>query len=72
MKFTMLTNVKMPTIIVGIFTLMNMINISESLKARKVFTFQYFSLYYQLKFHAQLGLSINHVFITWGPDHFIC
>ena len=50
----MFINVKMPTI-VGILTFISMINTtSNSLKARKVFIFQHFSLYEQLKFHAQL------------------
>ena len=54
MKFIMLINVKMPTI-VGILTFVCMINRpSESLKAIKVFIFQQFSFYEQLKFHAQL------------------
>ena len=53
MKFIMLINVKMPTM-VGILTFMSMINTtSESLKARKVFIFQHVSFYDQLKFHAQ-------------------
>ena len=40
---------------VGIITFISMINVtSESLKARKVFIFQHFSFYKQLKFHAQL------------------
>ena len=54
MKFTMLINVKMPTI-VGILTFVSMINATyESLKARKVLIFQHFSFYEKLKFHAQL------------------
>ena len=45
----------MPSI-VGILTFISMINtISESLKARKVFIFQHFNVYEQLKFHAQLS-----------------
>ena len=52
MKFIMLINVKMPTT-VGILTFISMINTkSESLEARKVFIFQHFSFYEQLKFHA--------------------
>ena len=55
MKFIMLINVKMPSI-VGILTFMSLINTtSESLKARKIFIFQYLSFYEQLKFHAQLS-----------------
>ena len=47
--------VKMPTT-VGILTFMSIINTAfESLKARKVFVFQYFSFYEQLKFNAQLS-----------------
>ena len=55
MKFILLMNVKMPTI-VGIFTFNSMINTtSKSLKARKVFIFQNFSFYEQLEFHVQLS-----------------
>ena len=55
MKFIMFINVKMPTI-VGILTSISLINTtSESLKARKVFIFQRFSFYAQLKLHAQLS-----------------
>ena len=57
----MLLNVKMPTI-AGILTNISMINKTpeglktpESLKARKVFIFQHFSFYEQLKFRAQLS-----------------
>ena len=51
----MLINVKMPTI-VGILSFISMINTpSESLKTRKVFIFQHFSFYEQLKFYAQLS-----------------
>ena len=54
-KFILLINVKMP-IVVGILTFVSMTNTTpESLKARKVFIFQYFSFYEQLKFHAQLS-----------------
>ena len=53
--FIMLINVKMPTK-VGILTFLRMINkTSESLKARKVFNFQHFSFYEQLKVRAQLS-----------------
>ena len=46
-KFIMLINVKMPTNI-GILIFVSMINkTSESLNARKVFIFQYFSYYGQ-------------------------
>ena len=45
---------KMPTI-VGILTFISMINVtSERLKARNFFIYQYFSVYEQLKFRAQL------------------
>ena len=55
MKFIMLINVKMPTIVV-IFTFISMINtISEKLKARKVFILQHFRFFKQLKIHAQLS-----------------
>ena len=55
MKFIMLINVKMPTI-VGILMFMSMINTtSEHLKARKVFIFKQFKYYEHLKFHAQLS-----------------
>ena len=54
-KFILLINVKMPTI-VGILTFISMINTSsERLKARNFFICQYFSVYEQLKFHAQLS-----------------
>ena len=44
MKFIMLINVKIPTI-VGILTFISMINTTfDSLKARNVFIFQHFSL----------------------------
>ena len=54
-KFIMLINVKMPTI-VGFLTFISMINTSlDSLKTRKVFIFQQFCFYEQLKFYAQLS-----------------
>ena len=54
MKYIMLINVKMPTI-VGILTLISMIDtISENFKSRKVFISWHFSLHEQLKCHAQL------------------
>ena len=54
-KFIMLINVKMPSI-VGISTIISMINItSESLKAIKVCIFQHFRFHEQLKFHARLS-----------------
>ena len=55
MKFIILINVKMPTI-VGILTFISMVNTtSESLKARKVFIIQYFNFDEQLKFCALLS-----------------
>ena len=55
MKFILLINFKMPTI-VGILTFISMINtVSERLKARNFFICQYFSFYEQLKFRAQLS-----------------
>ena len=56
MKFQLLINVKMPTI-VTILTFISMIKTtvtSEGLKARNFFTFRYFTFYEQLKFHDQL------------------
>ena len=51
----LLINVKMPTI-VGIFTLMSMINTaSENFKAWKTFIFHHFTFYKHLKFNAQLS-----------------
>ena len=59
LKFIMLVNVKMPTI-VGTKTCISMINAtSESLKARKVFIFQHFRFYEQFRFHAQLSLALK-------------
>ena len=55
MKFIMLINVKMPTI-VGILAFISMINKAfESLNVILVFISQYFSFCEQLKFCAQLG-----------------
>ena len=57
MKFIMLINVKLSTI-VGILTFMSMMNTtSESLRARKIFIFQHFRCYDYLKFHAQLSMK---------------
>ena len=57
MKFILLINVKMSTI-VGILTFMSMINtISDRLKARTFFICWYFSFYEQLKFRAQLSMK---------------
>ena len=55
MKFILLINVKMPTI-VGILTFISMINTtSERLKAKKFFICLYFTFYEQMKLHAQLS-----------------
>ena len=54
-KFIMVINVKMPTI-VSILTFISMINTAiKSLKARKVIIFQHSSFYEQSKFRAQLS-----------------
>ena len=59
MKFILLINVKMSTI-VGILTFISMINATyERFNTRKNFNFQYFSSYKQWKFHAQLGWAWN-------------
>ena len=55
MKFILLINVKMPTII-GILTFISMINTtSERLEARNFLFCGYFSFYEQLNFCAQLS-----------------
>ena len=55
MKFILLINVKMPTV-VGILTFISMIHTtSERLKARNFFICCYFSFYEQLKFRAKLS-----------------
>ena len=55
MKFIMLINVKMPTL-VGILTIISMINAtSESLKARKIFIVQHLIFCEPLKVDAQLS-----------------
>ena len=52
-KFFILINVKMPTIV-----FISMMNTSlDSLKSRKVFIFQHFYFYEQLKFYALLSLA---------------
>ena len=60
MKFILLKNVKMSTIvailIVDILTSISRINTSsESLKAQNTYLFQHVSFYEQLKFYAQLS-----------------
>ena len=63
MKFIMLINVKMPTI-VGILTFIRMMNTtSEILKARNVFIFQHFS--FEILCSVELHVK---KFITSGPD----
>ena len=58
MKFILLINVKMLTII-GILTIISMINTTfEGLKARNFFICLYLSFYEQLKFHAQLYVCL--------------
>ena len=70
----MLMNVKMPTI-VGILTLISMINTtSERLKGRNFFICWYFSFYEQLKFRAQLSLAWKFFYNlrAWcGSDDFL-
>ena len=57
MKFIMLKNVKMPTIVV-ILIFMSMINTtSEHLKARKVFIFKHFRFYEHFKIPCSVELS---------------
>ena len=54
MKFILLINVKMPTI-VGILTFISRINTtSECFKQEQMINLQYFTFYEQSKFHAQL------------------
>ena len=67
-KFILLINVKMPTI-VGNLTFISRINTtSERLKARIFFIYGYFSFDEQLNFHAQLS-RVEHkkCFITSSP-----
>ena len=71
MQFIKLINVKMPTND-GILTIISRIDTaSESFKAIKIFFFQNFRFYQQLKFHAQWRSSDEHenCFITSGPIH---
>ena len=66
MKFTMLINVKMPTI-VGILIFMRMINTtSEHLKAIKVFIFKHLRFYQHLNSMLS-GVEHEKSFITSGP-----
>ena len=67
-KFFLLINVKMPTIIVGIFTFISRINTtSERRKARNFFICRYFSFYEQLKFGVRsVELSMKKVLLPQG------
>ena len=61
MKFIMLINNKMPTI-VGILIFMNMISTtSEILKGRKIFIFKHFRFYKHLKIPCSVELSTKKV-----------
>ena len=63
----MLINVKMPTGVVGILTFISMINMTSGcLKARKVFTFQYFKVYAGLRV-----CSENYFLIISQPKHML-
>ena len=53
MKFIVLINVKMPTIVLSFMSKSNAT--SEIFNARKIFIFHHFIFYEQLKFHAQLS-----------------
>ena len=54
MEFSLLINVKMPTI-VGILTFISRTNTSLIFRARKIFIIQHLIFYEQLTFYAQLG-----------------
>ena len=57
LKFIMLVNIKMSTI-VGILKFISMINTtSENLKVWKVSSLKHYRFYEQLKFHAQLSMK---------------
>ena len=56
MKFILLINVKMPTV-VGILTFISIINTTSERHKARDFICQYFSFYEQLKFSAQLSLA---------------
>ena len=62
MRFFLLINVKMPTIVGSLTFVSGMNTSSDSFKA-KIFNFHRFSFYEQLKFHAQMSLARNS-FIT--------
>ena len=68
MKFFLLTNVKLPTI-VGILTFMSRKNSILGLsEPEKSLISWYFYTYEHLKFHAQLSWAWN-IFITSGPNY---
>ena len=79
-KFNVLINVKMPTI-VGILTFISIINTtSERLKARNFIICQHFSFYKQLKFQAQLNWAWKKFYnlgaqtylsLCWVMVHFV-
>ena len=59
MKFILLINVKMPTI-VGMLTFISMIKTSlDSLKSRNVYTFQHFCFYEQFELLCSVELSMK-------------
>ena len=57
MKFILLINVKMPTI-VGILTFISMINTSESLQAKSIY-FQHSSFYEHVEISCSVELSME-------------
>ena len=66
MKFILLINAKISTI-VGILTYISIINRqSDSFEARDTVNFYLFSFYGQLKFHAQLNLK-KKFFVATRP-----
>ena len=70
MKYILLINVKIPTIVV-ILTFISMINTtSERHKARNFLICRSFSVYEHLKFHAQL--SIKKIFTSGPGENLIC
>ena len=72
MKFIMLINVKMPTL-VGILTFISLIKTtSESLEAGKVFILQHFSFHEQLNFHAELSNEHEKSFKTSDAVGYTC
>ena len=65
MKFVLLINVKMPTI-VGIFNLLAG-SITGFVKLKISIDFGYFGIYEQFKIHTQLSLSMKKSFIFSEP-----